>query len=233
MNRLNITTIAAAIALALSTGAIAQSLSKDDYKAGKDKIVTEYKSSNAACGSLSGNAKDICVVEAKSKEKVATAELEASYKPSAKASQKVIIAKAEADYAVAKQKCEDKSANDKKACVKEAKAAETLAKAQATAALPPSASNTPAKERSTVSSTKKESTGAYVDDAVITTKVKAAVLEESSLKSAEINVETYKGIVQLTGFVGSRAEIDKALAVARSVKGVTSVKNAMIVKGKQ
>lgn len=233
MNRLNITTIAAAIALALSTGAIAQSLSKDDYKAGKDKIVTEYKSSKAACGSLSGNAKDICVVEAKSKEKVATAELEASYKPSAKASHAVTIAKAEADYAIAKEKCDDKSGNDKKACVKEAKAAETLAKADATAAMPPSASSKPAKEKSTVSSTKKESTGAYVDDAVITTKVKAAVLEESSLKSAEINVETYKGIVQLTGFVGSRAEIDKAVAVAGSVKGVTSVKNDMIVKGKQ
>jgi osmotically-inducible protein OsmY len=236
MNRLNITTIAAAIALALSTGAIAQSLSKDDYKAGKDKIVTEYKSSKAACGSLSGNTKDICVVEAKNKEKVATAELEASYKPSVKASHAVIIAKAEAEYAIAKEKCDDKSGNDKTACVKEAKTAETIAKTHVTATAPPSAfnaSNTPAKEKSTVSSTKKESAGEYVEDAVITTKVKAAVLEESSLKSAEINVETNKGIVQLTGFVGSRAEIDKAVAVAGSVKGVASVKNDMIVKGKQ
>ena len=80
---------------------------------------------------------------------------------------------------------------------------------------------------------KKESAGEYVDDAVITTKVKAAVLEESSLKSAEINVETYKGIVQLSGFVRSRADINKAVEVARKVKGVKSVKNDMIVKGQQ
>jgi osmotically-inducible protein OsmY len=233
MNRWNITAIAAAITLALSTGAMAQSLSKEDYKAGKDKIVTQYKSSKVACGSLSGNAKDICVVEAKSQEKVATAELEARHKPSAKASQKVLVAKAEADYAIAKEKCDDKSGNDKKACVTEAKAAETLARADAKAAAPPAASTQAAKEKSAVSSTKKESTGEYVDDAVITAKVKAAVLEESSLKSAEINVETYKGIVQLTGFVGSRAEIDKAAAVAGRVKGVASVKNDMIVKGKQ
>ncbi|MCX7149913.1 MAG: BON domain-containing protein [Rhodocyclales bacterium] len=80
---------------------------------------------------------------------------------------------------------------------------------------------------------KKESPRAYVDDAVITGKLKALMLEESSLKSTEINVETYKGIVQLTGFVSSRADIDKAVKIARSVKGVKSVKNDMIVKGKQ
>lgn len=80
---------------------------------------------------------------------------------------------------------------------------------------------------------KHESAGAYVDDSVITTKVKAAVLQEPTLKSAEINVETYKGVVQLTGFVSSRTSINKATEIARSVKGVTSVKNDMIVKGKQ
>ncbi len=90
-----------------------------------------------------------------------------------------------------------------------------------------------AKEKSTASESKKESPGAYVDDAVITTKVKAAVLKEPSLKSAEINVETYKGIVQLTGFVRSRTDINKAVEVAKGVKGVKSVKNDMIVKGQQ
>ncbi len=79
----------------------------------------------------------------------------------------------------------------------------------------------------------KESPGEYVDDAVITTKVKAAVLKEPSLKSAEINVETLKGTVQLSGFVRSRADIDRAVKVAKGVKGVKSVKNDMIVKGKQ
>ena len=83
------------------------------------------------------------------------------------------------------------------------------------------------------SASKKESPGEYIDDSVITTKVKAAVFEEPSLKSAEINVETFKGIVQLSGFVRSRADINKAVEVAKGVKGVKSVKNDMILKGTQ
>jgi osmotically-inducible protein OsmY len=80
------------------------------------------------------------------------------------------------------------------------------------------------------STSKQEGTGEYLDDSVITTKVKAAIFNEPSLKSAEINVETFKGEVQLSGFVGSAADIRKAVEVARSVKGVTSVKNDMHVK---
>lgn len=75
-----------------------------------------------------------------------------------------------------------------------------------------------------------EGTGEYIDDTVLTTKVKAAVLDEPSLKSAEINVETFKGVVQLSGFVSSQANINKAVEVARGVKGVKSVKNDMRVK---
>jgi hypothetical protein len=80
------------------------------------------------------------------------------------------------------------------------------------------------------STSQQEGTGEYVDDAVITTKVKAAIFNEPTLKSAEINVETFKGAVQLSGFVNSQADINKAVEVARSVKGVTSVKNDMRVK---
>jgi hyperosmotically inducible protein len=89
------------------------------------------------------------------------------------------------------------------------------------------------KTNSAAAASKTESAGEYVDDAVITAKVKAAVLEEPTLKSAEINVESYKGIVQLTGFVNSRADINKAAAIAKRVKGVKSVKNDMILKGTQ
>lgn len=78
---------------------------------------------------------------------------------------------------------------------------------------------------------KQEGTGEYFDDTVITTKVKAAIFNEPSLKSAEINVETFKGTVQLSGFVNSRSDINKAVEVARGVKGVTSVKNDMRLKG--
>ncbi len=80
------------------------------------------------------------------------------------------------------------------------------------------------------STPKQEGTGEYVDDTVITTKVKAAVLNEPSLKSAEINVETFKGVVQLSGFVSSQANVSKAIEVARSVPGVKSVKNDMRLK---
>jgi osmotically-inducible protein OsmY len=80
------------------------------------------------------------------------------------------------------------------------------------------------------STSSKEGTGEYVDDAVITTKVKAAIFNEPTLKSAEINVETFKGVVQLGGFVNSQADINKAVEVARSVQGVTSVKNDMRLK---
>lgn len=78
----------------------------------------------------------------------------------------------------------------------------------------------------------REGTGEYIDDSVITTKVKAAVFNEPTLKSAEINVETFKGVVQLSGFVATWADIQKAVEVAGRVKGVTSVKNDMRVKGK-
>jgi osmotically-inducible protein OsmY len=80
------------------------------------------------------------------------------------------------------------------------------------------------------SSAKHEGTGEYVDDVVITTKVKAEILNESTLKSSEINVETFKGVVQLSGFVSSNANIEKAITITRSVKGVVSVKNDMRLK---
>ena len=248
MNRIKMTAIAAAITFAFSTGAMAASgISKDEYKADKSKIAAEYKSAKAACGSLAGNAKDICAVEAKGKQKVAKAELEVRYKPGDKTNRAVKIANAEADYAVAKEKCDDQAGNDKKACVKDAKAAEARAKADAKKPAPaaekpapaaekpaPAAEKrAPAPEKPAASVTKSDSAGNYIDDAAITAKVKAAVLGDSSLKATEINVETHKGIVQLTGFVKSRADIDRAVLVAKGVSGVTSVKNDMIVKGQQ
>ncbi len=72
-----------------------------------------------------------------------------------------------------------------------------------------------------------EKPGQYVDDSVITTKVKAAILKEPSLKVLQINVETFKGTVQLSGFVRSQADINKAVEVASAVGGVTSVRNDM------
>ena len=80
------------------------------------------------------------------------------------------------------------------------------------------------------STSKQESTGEYIDDSVITTKVKSLLAADDFIKSFQIGVETYKGIVQLSGFVGSEKAVDKAGQIARSVKGVTSVKNDLVVK---
>jgi osmotically-inducible protein OsmY len=73
-------------------------------------------------------------------------------------------------------------------------------------------------------------TGEYIDDTVITTKVKTAIFSDENLKSSEINVETFKGVVQLSGFVRSQSDINRAVALTRDVKGVVSVKNSMQVK---
>ncbi len=80
------------------------------------------------------------------------------------------------------------------------------------------------------STPKHEGTGEYVDDSVITSKIKAQLLNEPGLSSADINVETFKGIVQLSGFASSKADINRAVEIARSVNGVKSVKNAMRLK---
>ena len=80
------------------------------------------------------------------------------------------------------------------------------------------------------STSKQEGTGEYVDDSVITTKVKTLLAADDFLKSFQIGVETYKGTVQLSGFVNSQKAVDKAVEITRSVKGVASVKNNLIVK---
>jgi len=74
------------------------------------------------------------------------------------------------------------------------------------------------------------STGDYVDDSVITTKVKTLLAEDDFLKSFQIGVETFKGTVQLSGFVNSQRAVDKAVDITKSVKGVKSIKNDLIVK---
>ena len=80
------------------------------------------------------------------------------------------------------------------------------------------------------STPKQEGTGEYMDDTMITGKVKTAILNEPTLKVAEINVETFKGVVQLSGFVSSQAAATKAVEVTRGVGGVKSVKNDMRIK---
>ena len=109
----------------------AATMTKADYTAGKTRISESFKADKAACASLTANAKDICIEEAKAKEKVATAELEYAYTGKSSDQNNVLKAKAEAAYAVAKEKCDDQAGNAKDVCVQEAKAIETKALANA------------------------------------------------------------------------------------------------------
>jgi|GEM_PF-872738 len=93
MKTLNITLVVAALTLAFSASSMAQSMSKSDHKAAEEKIEAEYKSAKTGCNSFAGNAKDICMAEAKGKESVAKAELEALYKPSPKLTTKFVLRK--------------------------------------------------------------------------------------------------------------------------------------------
>ena len=160
MNKLNINAIAIAIGLAFATSAMAQTMSKEQYKSGKDSIAAEYKSVNAACGSLSGNAKDICKADASGKEKVALSMLDAENKPSSNATYKVRVVRADADFSVAKERCDDLAGNVKDVCLKEAKAAEVAAKADATAWLKTATANEKAAATSAKANSKASETGA-------------------------------------------------------------------------
>ena len=75
-----------------------------------------------------------------------------------------------------------------------------------------------------------ESTGEFITDSWITTKVKASLAEDRQVKATEVNVETFKGVVQLSGFVGTRAEMSQAVRIATGIRGVTSVKNDIRIK---
>ena len=118
-------------ALLVLPAAQAATMNKAEYKADKARISADYKADKAACASLAGNAKDICVEEAKAKESVARAELEYSYSGKSGDQTKVLEAKAKSAYAVAKEKCDDQAGNAKDVCVKEAKAVEVKALADA------------------------------------------------------------------------------------------------------
>ncbi len=118
-------------AMFAATGAFAATGDKTDYKAAKDRIGAEYKADKSACDKVSGNQKDICVEQAKGKEKVAKAEAEYNYTGKASDANKIAVAKADANYAVAKEMCDDKGGNVKDVCVTEAKSEHTKALADA------------------------------------------------------------------------------------------------------
>jgi hypothetical protein len=123
-----VTLLAAAMSASFANAAV---MAKADYSAAKTRIGADYKADQKLCADLKANAKDICSVEAKGKEKIARAELEFAYTGKAADGTKARVATAEAAYAVAKEKCDDLKGNDKDVCVKQAKADEVKALAAA------------------------------------------------------------------------------------------------------
>lgn len=117
MSQFTTTAIAVAIGLTFSAGAMAQTMSKNDYKTAMAGIAAEYKSDKTSCESLSGNANDVCMAEAKGKEKVAKADLNAHNKNTKQTRYEALVTKAEADYSVAKEECDDQAGNVKDVCL--------------------------------------------------------------------------------------------------------------------
>ncbi|VVE69286.1 hypothetical protein PCA31118_03140 [Pandoraea captiosa] len=127
MNVLTCACIAAAGMLSATAASAADAAAKDRYEAAQKSAEADYKAASARCDDMKDNAKKICVEDAKGKEKIAKANAEADYKQTPKARYDAAIAKADADYSVAKLRCDDKKGNDKDVCVKDADAAKTKA----------------------------------------------------------------------------------------------------------
>ena len=140
--------IALTLSLAFSLSAHAEALTKDQYKMQSTKINADYKLAKVRCESLAGNAEDICDAEEKGKRNIARAELEIAYTPTIKTRYDLHVAKADAAYAVAMQKCDDKAGITQDLCEKEAKAAKVHAISDAKAQMSTSKVNAVATEKS-------------------------------------------------------------------------------------
>ena len=117
--------------LLVALGSSAWALTPAEIKAERTQIDSSYKANMAGCGPLTGNAKDVCEIDAKGKRKVAEADLRAKDKPSEKASHDARMARADADYDLAKERCDDQKGEAKDMCVKDAKSVYEKAKQNA------------------------------------------------------------------------------------------------------
>src|SRR5471032_927813 len=191
------------------------------YKTATAKADSDYQAASKQCDSQSGNAK---------------ADAVAQYKDTKKATEKAQIDVADADYGVAKAKCADMTGSAKDSCVTDAKNARNAATTQAKSDYRTAEANTDcstlagSEKASCMTHTKSAAAGEMVADSVITTKVKADLVKEPKLKSLDVHVDTVNGVVTLTGFVPSQSEADRAVQVARGVKGVSQVQNTLQVK---
>ena len=178
MNKFTLTPFAIAICFAVSTGASAADMTKSQYKAAKEEISVKYKADKTACKQMNGNAKDICMVEAKGAEKIALAELVETNSPSDKHRHDLNVVKADAAYAIAKEKCDDKTGNAKDICRKEAKRAHVSALADATLEKKTDAANETA--RDATADARKDATADKRDAAYAVAKEKCEAMVDDA-----------------------------------------------------
>jgi hypothetical protein len=131
VTRPGIAALAAAIGLAFSAGAPGASISKVEYEATRKNIASDFKTAKIGCEPMPAHVRDACMAEVKGREDVASAELEAAYDPGPRTRYGLRIAKAHADHAVARERCDYKAENAKEGCLKEAEAAAITAKSDA------------------------------------------------------------------------------------------------------
>ena len=221
-------------ALFSSSVAIAQTVDNNAYKAAKDKAESDYKVAKDGCKSLKRNAEDVCKEEAKVAQ--ARAELDATtqYRNDARDIEKAKRKLADAEYDLAKERCDDMSGSAKSACKSDAKSAHKTALTNIGTTSTTAAVVQNTREAGTnLADTTREATAdtrTAMSDTMITTKVKAEMAADPLVKAMDVHVETQKGIVMLSGFVPSKAEADKAVELARKVEGVQEVKSSIQIK---
>jgi len=232
-------------ALFSTSFAVAQAADNDAYKAAKDKAESDYKVAKDNCKSLKGNAEDICKEEAKVAEARAILDATRQHQNMPKDVDKAQRKLADAEYDLAKERCDDMSGSAKSACKSDAKSTHKTALANAGTTSTTAAVAQDAREAGTnLANTTREATAdtraaardatagtrTAMSDTMITTKVKAEYAADPLVKAMDVHVETQKGIVMLSGFVPSKAEADKAVELARKVEGVQEVKSSLQIK---
>ncbi|UGQ45322.1 BON domain-containing protein [Massilia endophytica] len=252
--------------------AFAQNTDSAGYKAAHEKAEADYKVAKERCDGMKGNSKDVCKEEAKVARARAEANAVAQYKNNKSDIDRANRKLADAEYDLAKEKCDDLSGNAKDTCQAQAKAAKSSAIAGTTADSrtgvlvdntnrstvaanaadvrdrTAAAANTAADRTANAAENAKDKTVAAahdmkektaektadasqaMSDTMITTKVKADMAADKTVKAMDVHVETQNGVVMLSGFVPTKAEADRAVQLAKGVKGVTDVKSSIQVK---
>ncbi len=187
MNNLKFGVLAVASCLGLSTATQAQAIPKAEYETAKGAIKSNHEVNKKACDALANNAKSVCVEQCEGDEKIAKADLEERYEPTAKHHFKSRVARADAEYDVAKARCNDKAGTDKDVCVEEAKASKVHAVANAKTQMKTWKANSAANETKADANTKAK------EEVAVARKDAATEKRDADYAVAKTKCETFAG----------------------------------------